>query len=926
MKIKYKIAIIFILIILFSTIPISLYILQYEENEKISTLTSQAITNSKILSRSAVDILFINGGNLSSSRVDAGETISVLETLKENGLIYADAILASTKPGYNGVILAQLFGKEIKNHGMFTEDKIADKEIERLISGSGFKKIFIPELGDTFYEFASVSAIPGTTSSCIGRLVFSKSFILAPIQKLKTVIFLATVISILIAVVISAAFSRYISGPIEYLTKEVEIIGNGDFRHQIEVTRKDEIGRLSTTFNHLARVVRMEIEQLLTQNVELTMLDKLKDEFLANITHELRTPLQGIIGLSESLMEGIAGEINEGVKYNLLLMIKSGKRLTNLVNDILDYSQLKYDKIILNMAPINLYALFKLIQSITAPLIGEKKLKINIFINPDTFFVYADENRLQQILINIVGNAIKFTDSGTVDLSAMVSEYNKEEIIISVRDTGRGIPPDEHDKIFSSFEQGDRSASGRYGGTGFGLAITRQLVELHGGRIWFNSDEGRGTTFYFTIRRSAEAAIENTERAGSIPSQDKDREVFEPRQFAIDDSIRKHPFDEIFNIMIVDDEPVNCQVLMNHLILEGYNVKSFQSDSLALKKIMEEDDIPDLLILDLMLPRISGYEMCRIIREKYSSVELPILILTAKDRISDIIQGFESGTNDYLTKPVNREELIARVHSLLMLKKAVKESNELNAISREIEIARKIQYSLLTKDLPPLENLAFAVRYLPMSRVGGDYYEIRMIDQDKISVLVADVTGHGIPAAFISTMLKIACDIYSQETDDPAAYLKNINVLMSDYLSERFITACYAVIDLKNRKITQANAGHWPILIVRRDEGEVICEMKNNMPLGLSKDEEFFTIEFDLEADDRIFFYTDCIIESKNSKGKIFGDKNLHNYLCSVKDKDIEDIADGLIEELRIWSGISEDMSFSDDITLIIVDIKNFNF
>jgi signal transduction histidine kinase len=231
-------------------------------------------------------------------------------------------------------------------------------------------------------------------------------------------------------------------------------------------------------------------------NERLRQVDKLKDDFLANTSHELRTPLHGIIGLAESSVADASVKLSERMRLNLGMIIASGKRLSSLVNDILDFSKLKTQHLAIQKKPLDVRVLVDLVLKFSAPLLAGKKLILKNEIPPDLPPVEGDENRLQQILHNLVGNAIKFTESGEVKISAAQRNGMVE---IAVADTGIGISKDKQQDIFKSFEQVDASISREYGGTGLGLAITKSLVELHGGKIWVESEVGKGSTFIFTL-------------------------------------------------------------------------------------------------------------------------------------------------------------------------------------------------------------------------------------------------------------------------------------------------------------------------------------------------------------------------------------------------------------------------------------------
>ena len=223
-------------------------------------------------------------------------------------------------------------------------------------------------------------------------------------------------------------------------------------------------------------------------NRKLKQVDVLKDQFLANTSHELRTPLNGIIGLAESLMDGVAGELPQKANHNLAMVVASGKRLSNLVNDILDFSKLKSHSITLHTKPLDIHILADVVMTLSGPLVGDKKLQLINDVPTDLPPVEADEDRVQQVLHNLVGNGIKFTESGYVTICA---EIKGQSIQISVKDTGMGIPTNKLDVIFESFEQIEDSATRVHSGTGLGLAVSKQLVGLHGGKIKVEFQNGQ---------------------------------------------------------------------------------------------------------------------------------------------------------------------------------------------------------------------------------------------------------------------------------------------------------------------------------------------------------------------------------------------------------------------------------------------------
>ncbi len=430
-------------------------------------------------------------------------------------------------------------------------------------------------------------------------------------------------------------------------------------------------------------------QELERKNEALERLSQLKDEFLANTSHELRTPLNGMIGIAESMIDGATGQLSELQRKNLSLIFQSGHRLATLVNDILDFSKLRHKTIELQLQPVGLREIAEVVLPLSQPLIKNKELQLINAIPKDIPPAQADENRLQQILYNLVGNAIKFTEKGIVEISAELIRGNEEDsrqlpithyplpkqLAITVSDTGIGIPEDKLDRIFESFEQGDGSTAREYGGTGLGLAITKKLVELHGGEIRVESIVGVGSRFTFTLPvASGQVAVSDRSYLSCVlPSREdvNEAEGVEPilqtnESESIKPLIQNPDISQQFKILIVDDEPVNIQVLINHLSLQNYSLTQASNGTEALAAI-EQGFKPDLILLDVMMPRMTGYEACQKIREKFPANEVPILMLTAKNQVNDLVEGFSVGANDYLTKPISKTELLARIKTHLRL-------------------------------------------------------------------------------------------------------------------------------------------------------------------------------------------------------------------------------------------------------------------
>src|SRR5690625_3768338 len=402
----------------------------------------------------------------------------------------------------------------------------------------------------------------------------------------------------------------------------------------------------------LAEKKAQENQELAIQNLKKA--DELKDEFLAITSHELRTPLYGMIGIAESLRDGIAGKVTNNMYRQLSMIMTSGQRLTHLVNEILDFSKLKYESLKLHLKPIYINSIIEIVLAISKPLLKEKPIELINQVNDSLPPVLADENRLQQILYNLLDNAIKYTEKGTIIISAFA---DGEAVTINVTDTGKGISKDQLNVIFEPFQQGDASVSREVGGVGIGLNITKNLVDLHDGSLKVWSKIGEGSTFSITLPIYDKAS---QEKEVAVTVESIVNEEAELLQFP------QQNMDNKQKILVVDDEIVNVQVLMNQLSLEGYEVfTALQGEDVF--QIIKENDI-DLLILDIMMPGMSGYEVCQRLRNKYTLMELPILMLTAKNQLQDKMLAFNAGANDYLVKPCDKQELLSRVKTLIQVK------------------------------------------------------------------------------------------------------------------------------------------------------------------------------------------------------------------------------------------------------------------
>lgn len=414
-------------------------------------------------------------------------------------------------------------------------------------------------------------------------------------------------------------------------------------------------------------------ERLRLQNIELEEaqkhllnLDRMKDEFLTKVSHELKTPLHGIIGLAECTRDALFNQTTVKSNDNLNFIIKSGARLATLVDEIADFSTLKNNQVRLNKGAVCLRDIVQMIITLEQFIAKNKNITLENDVSGAIPPVYADSEKLMQILHNLVRNAIKFTEIGRVYVTAQAEEDN---VIISVCDTGIGIPQSRLQSIFNPFEQGDSSNGNHYGGLGLGLSITKSLLELHHSELSVVSKPGEGSCFSFALpccrdkANSPQQAIPNNslvsshnQVAAAIPIMDDTGEQ------------SQEDLPGTKKILVVDDEEVNLAVAKNCFYGMKYRVVCVKNGEDALTEIEKNDY--KLVLLDMMMPGLNGLEVCREIRKKYSENILPIIMITVRNRPEDIEVAFMAKANDYIAKPFHKKELLARVQAQLRSQEA----------------------------------------------------------------------------------------------------------------------------------------------------------------------------------------------------------------------------------------------------------------
>jgi two-component system sensor histidine kinase ChiS len=488
--------------------------------------------------------------------------------------------------------------------------------------------------------------------------------------------------------------SAMMTRPLQTLTSAAEAIAEGDLEHSMPaISAPTELGRLTASFRRMRDAVRDQLGLIGQKNVELEKqvgliaeknaaleeADRIKDTFLANTSHELRTPLNGLIGIAETLAAGAAGELTAMQRSQLQLITFSARRLSRLVDDLLDLYRIRHGRLRLDIHPVHVASSIKNVLQLSEPLLHGEPVTLSVEIPADMPFVMADPVRFEQILYNLLGNAIKYTDQGSIRIAAT---HHGDCVAIHVEDTGIGIAGDNLDRIFQPLEQaGSAETSRAPEGTGLGLTIARQLATLLSGELTASSELGQGSCFTLRLPAAPVASADDAP-AGEWLDGGRLRETMDRAKLADLPAAAGAPV-----ILVVDDEPINIQVLRNVLQPQGYVVRVAESGIEALNLV--ERLRPDLVILDVMMPGMSGLEVAKQIRARHSLLDMAILMVTARSRTRDVIAGFEHGANDYVIKPFVKDELLARVATLVEVSRARDRAQENSELRLEVE--RRVQ-------------------------------------------------------------------------------------------------------------------------------------------------------------------------------------------------------------------------------------------
>jgi phosphoserine phosphatase RsbU/P len=369
-------------------------------------------------------------------------------------------------------------------------------------------------------------------------------------------------------------------------------------------------------------------------------------------------------------------------------------------------------------------------------------------------------------------------------------------------------------------------------------------------------------------------------------------------------------------VLLVDDAPANLQIVSS-ILKDVYKIRVATSGAKALE-LAKGTPAPDLILLDIVMPEMDGYEVCSRLKAASETADIPVIFLTGQTETEDETRGFEVGAVDYIHKPFSPPVVKARVHTHLVLRGMREQlARQLRAIKDEMEMARVIQLSILPSEIPRIEGLDVAARYIPMTSVAGDFYDFIQVDEKRLGILVADVSGHGMPSALISSMLKIALAAQSGQALDPARVLWGLNQALCGKFQGHYVTASYALVDMEKRIIRYAGAGHPPMLLRNTSTGTTRAVEENGLFLGSFPQATYSSVEVPFTAGDWGVLYTDGILEMTDPSEEQFGIDRFRQYLESNQGLGTEQFVDGLLDELSRWSDRASGREPEDDVTVV---------
>ena len=538
-------------------------------------------------------------------------------------------------------------GLYLPNNKIFTEARFDD---------AAFSDINISDQTDTAYVLKKDRLVvikpifdELETNKLIGKfyLITDTSDVQERMKQFLLLLFFIILGVSIIAYFIANILQRIVSSPLITLSNTMkEITDTKQYNHRITEKRHDEIGTLISSFNRLLNQIHLTNKDLILAKNQAEHSAKIKEEFLANMSHEIRTPMNGIIGMKDLLKETKLTEEQQSYLNNIDI---SAENLLVIINDILDYSKIEAGKMSIESVEFNLESILKNLEDIFRNKAEKQGLSLILEVQKQVpRFVKGDSVRLSQVLINLIGNALKFTKKGIIKLVVSLQEEDQytQRILFQVIDTGIGIPKEKQETIFQSFSQAKASTTREYGGTGLGLTISKQLVELQGGKIRVESTEGEGSQFIFDI------LFKKSSHQNQVVQSSNAQPTLEYKDST---TVR---------ILVAEDNKINQILIKKVLQKMKFDATIVENGQLALDAL--SSNTFDILLLDLHMPVMDGFQTAINIRKTDLGFKnIPIIALTAAAIKDERDRSFACGVDDYITKPFKQDELYKIINKYL---------------------------------------------------------------------------------------------------------------------------------------------------------------------------------------------------------------------------------------------------------------------
>ncbi len=598
--------------------------------------------------------------NFKDSSLNSGVIIASLDWEMINEMISGIKIRGKSQKMTDHIMMTRSDGLAISCYDpeeMFTDNLITIGMQSARWASEGKRGFLVETSEHNMKSFSTYSYLPDVQGmpnpGWLIIILQDYEDIFSSTRNLRLVVVLFTVSIVILLLICSYVLARKITLPLSRIAVAAKAIGDGNYDHMISEDSNDEVGSLASSFNTMATKLKMTMSDLNDSVEEAKQANKAKSAFLANMSHEIRTPMNAIIGMTDMALET---ELTTEQREYLETTRISSASLLVLLNSILDLSKIEAEKLKIKEIDFNLISVIESVISMFSFQAVREGIDIDFTVHPDVpFELNGDSNCLRQILVNLFGNAIKFTNKGSISLYvakvAGKDESNQTFILhFSIHDTGIGIPKDKIKSIFGRFSQVDESSTRKYTGTGLGLTISQKLVNLMGGKIWAESEQGKWSIFHFTAGFRKGLPLEKQET----------KLLFDvSKDFCKTDSLM---------ILLAEDNLVNQKVASKMLEKCGHNVQIACNGREAVEAL--KGNKFDLILMDIQMPEMDGIEATELIRnskDSYIDPNIPIIAVTAHAFEEDRERCLNAGMNSCINKPFRKQDLISEIDRIVQV-------------------------------------------------------------------------------------------------------------------------------------------------------------------------------------------------------------------------------------------------------------------